>query len=54
MTWEAFEARCRPAAADLEDRLLRYVSSWRDWDLMQPTLWPLLVQALCGRFPWER
>lgn len=53
MTLDEFEARCAPAAADLEDRLNRYVSSQQDWDVAYGTLWPFIVRALIGRFPWE-
>jgi hypothetical protein len=53
LTVAAFEARCQPAAADLCDRLLRYVSSWHEWDLALPTVWPLIVRNYSSRFPWE-
>jgi hypothetical protein len=53
LTFDAFAARCEPAAADLEDRTHRYISSWRDWDAAYDTLWPFVVRAFLGRFPWE-
>lgn len=37
-----FERRCEIAAADLEDRLTRYISSPQEHDLALPTAWPLL------------
>jgi hypothetical protein len=46
MTLEQFEARCSPAARILEDRLLRYISSQQEHDLMLPTAFPLLLLLL--------
>ncbi len=53
VTIEDFAARCQPAALDVEDRTRRYVSSWRDWDVAGPTLYPFLFKSIAGRFPWE-
>lgn len=53
MTFELFAVRCQPAALALEDRLQRYVSSWREWDLAADTLWPLSCRRAFGSFPWE-
>lgn len=54
MSIETFERRCQVAADDLEDRLLRHVSSPHDHECALPTLWPFVYRAVTGRFPWER
>lgn len=53
LTLKEFEKRCQPSADALEDSLLRYNSSWRDWNIMYPTLWPFFFRVIAGRFPWE-
>jgi hypothetical protein len=45
MTFEEFERRVEPAARDLEDRLLRYVSSPQEHDLAGPTRTPFIFMA---------
>jgi hypothetical protein len=46
LTLADFEQRIAPAAADLEDRSLRYISSPQDHDLAAPTIWPLIYLQL--------
>jgi len=60
ISFEEFEARCRPGAAREEDASLRYISSPRvrgrrdnHFDLAYATLWPFVFRAIVGRFPWE-
>ena len=43
MTFEDFSQRCLPAARDLEDRSLRYISSPQDHDLAWATAWRFVM-----------
>ena len=53
LTLEAFARRCAPAAVDLDDRLTRDISSPQEHNLVLASGMPLMIRAVCGRFPWE-